>query len=117
MTIDRYADTLYAPDLYERLTEIWELIEAEDATAEDLDDKEILEAIEGLEDLAHEGEILIRDTYFKDYAQELADDIGALDKADQWPLTCIDWEQAARELQYDYTVVTVAGIDYWHRAY
>lgn len=38
------------------------------------------------------------------FAEDLADDIGALDMlkeaglADSWPFTCIDWEMAARDL-------------------
>lgn len=61
------------------------------------------------------GEILIRDSYFKDYAMELADDIGAIDNNASWPLTCIDWDQAARELQMDYSAVDFDGVTYWIR--
>lgn len=61
------------------------------------------------------GEQLIRDTYFQEYARELADDIGALENANSWPLTCIDWDQAARDLQMDYTAVEFDGITYWIR--
>ncbi len=48
-----------------------------------------------------------------DYAQELADDCGMVPSDLSWPLTCIDWEQAARELQQDYTSVSYGGHDYW----
>jgi len=58
---------------------------------------------------------LIRDSHFKDYAMELADDIGAIDSNTSWPLTCIDWDQAARELQYDYSSVEFDGVTYWCR--
>jgi hypothetical protein len=63
------------------------------------------------------GETLIRDSYFEDYAQQLAEDIGATNSeaAHQWPLTCIDWKQAARELQMDYTSVDYDGVTYWIR--
>lgn len=61
------------------------------------------------------GETLIRDSYFKDYAQELAEDIGAIDNNASWPLTCIDWDQAARELRMDYSAVDFDGITYWIR--
>lgn len=37
-----------------------------------------------------------------DFAEQMADDFGAVPKDAQWPLTCIDWDQAARELMYDY---------------
>lgn len=61
------------------------------------------------------GEALIRDSYFKDYAMELAEDIGAIDRNAQWPNTCIDWDQAARELQMDYSAVDFDGVTYWIR--
>ena len=58
---------------------------------------------------------LIRDSYFEDYAQELADDIGAINSDATWPNNCIDWERAARELQVDYTTVEFEGATYWYR--
>jgi len=58
---------------------------------------------------------LIRESYFRDYAQELAEDIGAVNKNSTWPNNCIDWDQAARELQMDYTSVTIDGITYFYR--
>ena len=58
---------------------------------------------------------LIRDSYFRTYAEELADDCGMIPKDAQWPLTCIDWEQAARELRYDYSSVDIDGVTYWTR--
>jgi len=38
----------------------------------------------------------------EDFAQQLAEDIGAIQADMQWPYTCIDWEHAANELMYDY---------------
>jgi hypothetical protein len=61
------------------------------------------------------GATLVRDSYFQDYAQELADDIGALGKDTQWPHTCIDWGQAARELRADYSSAELDGVTYWFR--
>lgn len=61
------------------------------------------------------GEALIRDSHFKDYAMELAEDIGAIPKDIAWPCSCIDWDQAARELQMDYTAVDFDGVTYWIR--
>lgn len=62
------------------------------------------------------GETLIRDDYFETYAEELADDIGAIKRDAAWPLNCIDWEKAARQLQQDYTDVQFLGSTYWVRA-
>ena len=60
------------------------------------------------------GATLIRDSHFIEYAQELADELGATSGA-SWPLTCIDWEKAARDLKYDYTSVEFDGVTYWIR--
>lgn len=58
---------------------------------------------------------LIRDSYFKEYAQELAEDIGAINADASWPNNCIDWDQATRELRMDYTEVEFDGQTYWTR--
>ena len=58
---------------------------------------------------------LVRDSYFKTYAQELAEECGMIDEKAQWPNTCIDWGQAARELQHDYTPCEIDGVIYWYR--
>lgn len=39
----------------------------------------------------------------EDFAQEIADQLGSVDKNLVWPQTCIDWEQAAEELMHDYS--------------
>ncbi len=58
---------------------------------------------------------LIRGGYFRDYAQELAEDIGAINADASWPMRCIDWDQATRELRSDYTPVEIDGTTYWTR--
>lgn len=61
------------------------------------------------------GVAVIRDSYFTEYAQVLADDIGAIPDNVGWPLTCIDWQRAARELQMDYTPIEWVGLTFWVR--
>lgn len=41
----------------------------------------------------------------EDFAQSLAEDLGEIPRAGSahWPLYCIDWEWAARELMMDYS--------------
>jgi hypothetical protein len=58
---------------------------------------------------------LIRDSHFKDYAQELAEELDLIDNSAKWPSNCIDWEQAARELQMDYSSVEFGDVTYWYR--
>lgn len=64
----------------------------------------------------HHGETLIRDSYFEDYARELAEDIGAIQPNAAWPNNCIDWERAAEELKADYFEVDYDGVTYLIRA-
>ena len=85
-----------------------------------------LEHLQALKDLETEagvyapdwqyGETLVRDSYFREYAMQLAEDIGVLEGADKWPLTHIDWDAAVAELQMDYTQVEFDGVDYWLRS-
>lgn len=39
----------------------------------------------------------------EDFAENMADELGYMNDAKSWPFTCIDWEQAAKELMYDYS--------------
>jgi hypothetical protein len=38
----------------------------------------------------------------EEFAEDMAENIGAINKDVQWPNNCIDWEQAARYLMQDY---------------
>ena len=58
---------------------------------------------------------LIAESYFQEYAQDLAEDCGMVDTTARWPMTCIDWEQAARELQMDYSYILIHDSTYWYR--
>lgn len=43
---------------------------------------------------------------FKDdesFAEDMAEQVGAIDRDAKWPMNCIDWDQAARELMMDYS--------------
>lgn len=84
-----------------------------------IDEQEELAELENLESEIGEwrhGETLIPENQFEDYARELAEYIGAIPDNAQWPCTCIDWEQAAKELAIDYSIVTYQGQDYYVRA-
>ena len=102
------------------------LTDLETATAALKDwDADNVQELTALQDLAKQGadyatnweygETLIRDSYFKEYAIGLADDIGAINSDASWPMTCIDWDQAAEELQMDYSSIEFNGITYWVR--
>ena len=61
------------------------------------------------------GVALVRDDYFEDYAEQFAEDIGAINRDASWPLTYIDWERAAAALRQDYTSIDIDGTTYWGR--
>lgn len=54
----------------------------------------------------------IADSYFEEYAQQLAEDIGAIKSDAGWPLMHIDWEAAANALKVDYTEVTLRSTEF-----
>ena len=76
--------------------------------------KALAEQCKGYGDWEH-GEALIRDSYFEQYAQEMAENIGAIDHGARWPLSHIDWPAAADELRADYMEVDFDGEAYQMR--
>lgn len=127
-SITNSEDIIDSREVIERLAELsgmwadWQNNKADDSLI--LDDDEIAE-LKALTVLSEEcsdyaddwayGAALIRDSYFMEYAQELAEDIGAIDSEASWPNNCIDWERAAQELRMDYTSVDFDGVTYWVR--
>lgn len=74
-----------------------------------------------------DGETLIRDDHFQDFARELVEECGYFDHNagsdaghgvdwDAWPYRCIDWARIADELKEDYTTIQFDGVDYWIRS-
>ena len=61
------------------------------------------------------GAALIPEGEFEDHARDLAEETGAIPSEYTWPISCIDWEQAARELSMDYTTVELEGVTYYVR--
>ena len=109
----------------EKAREYAKAMAAEAAAEHEPDDEDVAE-LAALKALAEEasaspdwpyGEQLIRDSYFKQYAEELADDIGAIDAKleGRWPYTRIDWDAAAEDLKADYMPVDYSDVRYWIR--
>jgi hypothetical protein len=63
------------------------------------------------------GVFLIAEDYFVDYAQDMADSIGAIDSNAGWPLNFIDWDAAAEALKSDYQSVHIKGTEYFYANY
>lgn len=118
--VHKYDDIIDSRDIIEVIESLSDEINASDGKNIEAQEVE-LEALLKLQDEAshtpdwHYGEMLIRDSYFKEYAQELAEEIGAVNPDAHWPNGCIDWDQAARELQADYFDVDFDGVTYWVR--
>lgn len=125
-------DLIDSRDVIARIEELRDEIEAADIPANEIGGpndsmEEEREELAKLEAFAEEaegyaadwkyGETLIRESYFEDYARELAEDIGAIPSDAQWPCTCIDWEQAARELRMDYSSVEFDGVTYYTQSH
>jgi hypothetical protein len=115
-TVSNFDDYIDSRDVIARIDE---LEACEELDAEELDElvslHKLAEEGDTLADWQY-GETLIRDTYFVEYAQELAEDIGAVNSDAGWPAYCIDWERAARDLRMDYTSLDFDGVTYWGRS-
>jgi hypothetical protein len=132
---DYHSDTIDSRDIQERIDELQSEFDSHVDEYEDSDGEEdagedllnwleengdefvtLLEIKEEVEQYTSEwnsGAFIIADNHFEDYAQELAEDTGVIDRNAKWPLTHIDWDAAAEELKCDYSEVTIAGKSYW----
>jgi len=112
--IDNTADIIDTRDIEGRIDWLTGCCDKEEAI-ELRDLLALRESAEGYCDDWHHGATLIAESYFETYAQELAEDCGMVSDGAEWPNRCIDWEQAARELQMDYTAVEFDGVTYYTR--
>lgn len=61
------------------------------------------------------GETLIPESHFEDYAKSFAEDIGAISREEDWPSCHIDWKSAADSLRMDFSTVEYRGETYLYR--
>ena len=123
-TFSKTDDIIDSGDVVARIEELESDLAAfnEDTDASHYWDDDLQTELDVLKALAAEGEgcgdwgngeLMIRDSYFQDYAQQLAEDCAMLPKNLTWPCNCIDWEHAAKELKYDYSGIDFDGVTYW----
>lgn len=62
-----------------------------------------------------DGITLVKDSYFEEFAEDEADQLGLVENINQWPYNCIDWSRAADQLRMDYSSVDFDGETYWYR--
>lgn len=97
--------------------------ELESQQAGDLDTDELRELLEIREleeeapgeDSFESGVFFIREDKFVEYAEQLADEIGAVDRNANWPICHIDWDAAADSLSQDYSTVEFFGHTWYVR--
>jgi hypothetical protein len=88
----------------------------------DNDDRDELRALLVVQEQAEgygdweNGETLISELYFEDYARQLAEDLGYIKHDAQWPYTWIDWSRACQDLKQDYMAIDFDGVEFWMRA-
>ena len=123
-TVDLGADIIDVRDIIARVEELRDGRDLEEELADD--DAAELGMLEGiLAELAgyggdeeFEGDWypgqLVADSYFEEYARNLAEECGMVDTSASWPMTCIDWGQATLELQTDYSCIIIRGDTYWY---
>lgn len=113
ISVSNREDVLDSRDIIDRIEEL----DGTDSETEQEELTTLQKIIEDIRDVSgdspEDGAALISDSYFEEYARELAEDIGAINRDMNWPLNCIDWEQAAKELKYDYSSIDFDGIEYW----
>ncbi len=115
-------------DFGEDLLDLNDLLEREEAILDNTDTpgdddwtflqgmKELKEQFYGdISDHANNEPTLINKDYKAGYAEEYATEISSIDTSD-WPLSCIDWDNAADELfGYDWTEYTIGEYTYLGR--
>ncbi len=121
--ISNTADTIDSRDIIERIEDLESPYDAENGLDNISDDEK--DELLALKCLAEEAEdccdwvddvTLIHDNYFTRYAEQYAENIGTVGSADQWPVSHIDWEAAASDLQTDFSSVDYDGATYWVRS-
>ena len=120
-------DTIDTRDIIEEIEELKAQIEEyeEENSEEKLEEnysyhdtqrelETLKELIDDIGENAPAGVTLINEDYFEEFAEEFACDIGAIQRGTVWPANCINWGQAADELQQDYTTVYYDGQAFYY---
>lgn len=64
---------------------------------------------------AEDGVTLINSDYFTEYAEDCFRDTQDTEvDTSKWPFNCIDWEEAAKELQHDFSSIDFDGSTFYY---
>ena len=96
----------------------WFLEEDGENTEEDFDYidkiKELREAKEEMGITWDNGVYLVEENDFKEFAEEFAEGLYGFNSSD-WPFCCINWDEAAGELESDYSVIEIDDATYYYQ--
>lgn len=115
------SDVFDSRDVDKRITELEFNIENRGDEEDALPLKDELKTLTEFRDEVGSGEYkygitFIADSHFKEYAEQVAEDIGAIDRDAAWPLNYIDWDAAADALKMDYSSITLDDYEFWYRS-
>lgn len=82
------------------------------------DGDELLQLIQLRDEIGspwNDGVYLISEDNFTEHAEQMAEDIGAIERSASWPCNHIDWNRAAEDLKCDYSTVDYDGETYYYR--
>ena len=96
----------------------WFLEEDGENTEEDFDYidkiKELREVKEELGIAWDNGVYLVEENDFKEFAEEFAKGLYGFNSND-WPFRCINWDEAAGELESDYSIIEIDDATYYYQ--
>ena len=114
--IDNRTDTFSYDDVQDAIDELDGCIETCppdcDEHVERASLQALLDQVSNSDSYLDSSPLFVRDSYFVQYARERAGDL-VLDGVSRWPFNCIDWLEAADELQQYYYDVDFDGVTYW----
>ena len=113
-------------DAKEDVEEILEEIKNADpdpsAPADEAEIEALIQAINKIEEETNAtgewiwGITFINEDRFERYAREFAEETGAYNGDRSWPVCCIDWKLAAKELAQDYDEIDIDGSTFLYRS-
>ena len=121
MTLNQ--DIFDSRDAEDRIEELREEIESDERFV-DFGQEEELEDLLSFKEEAistfgetewDDGITFIADHHFTEFAETFAGDIGAINPDAGWPISSINWDDAAEQLKYDYAEVSLGNTNYWGR--
>ena len=109
-----YDDTIDSRDIETRLEELT----FSDGERDESEDQELMFLTEIRDELKDHPEweyglVLISESYFSTYVQEMLEDDGIIPNGMPWYIV-VDWEQTADNIKCDYSTIDVKGYEFFY---